>query len=66
MSLEEAEAKGALASVAGQVIVAVDASKLGQRAAARCLPVERIDVLVTELDPKDERLAPFRDVAEVL
>lgn len=66
VSLEEAEAKGALASVAGQVIVAVDSSKLGQRAAARCLPVERIDVLVTELDPKDERLAPFRDVAEVL
>ena len=66
VSLEEAEAKGALASVAGQVIVAVDSSKLGQRAAARCLPVERIDVLVTELDPKDERLAVFREIAEVL
>jgi DeoR family fructose operon transcriptional repressor len=66
VSLEEAEAKGALASVAGQVVVAVDASKLGQRAAARCLAFERIDLLVTELDPKDERLAPYRDLAEVL
>jgi DeoR family fructose operon transcriptional repressor len=66
VSLEEAEAKGALLSVAGQVIVAVDSSKLGQRAAARCVPVDRIDVLVTELDPGDERLAPFREHGEVL
>jgi DeoR family fructose operon transcriptional repressor len=66
LSLEEAEAKGALASVAAKVVLAVDSSKLGQRAAARCLPMGRVDVLVTELDPADRRLAAYRDVVEVI
>jgi DeoR family fructose operon transcriptional repressor len=60
-TLEESEVKLALADVSGDIVVAVDSSKLGQRAPARTLPVERISILVTELDPGDSRLDPYRD-----
>ncbi len=56
-TFEEAEVKEALAAASTQVVVAVDSSKLGQRGAARCLSAERIDILVTDLDPTDDRLA---------
>lgn len=59
-TLEEAEVKLALAAVSAEVVVAVDHSKLGQHGPARCLELDRIDVLVTDLDPKDRRLAPYR------
>ena len=65
-TLEDAEVKLALADVSGQIVVAVDSSKLGQRATARCLPVDRIDILVTELDPDHPALEPFRDRCEVV
>jgi DeoR family fructose operon transcriptional repressor len=65
-TLLDAEAKLALATAAGEVVLAVDASKLGHRAPARCFDLERIDILVTELDPTDERLDPYRDRVEVL
>lgn len=65
-TLEEAEAKLALAEVSGQTIVAIDSSKLGQRGAARCLPLDRIDILVTDLEPGDKRLAPYRASCDVL
>ena len=64
-TLEEAEVKRALASVAGDVVLATDASKLGRRAPAVGIEWDRIDVLVTELDPGDERLDPYRHLAEV-
>jgi DeoR family transcriptional regulator, fructose operon transcriptional repressor len=60
-TLEEAEVKLALADVAAEVVVAVDSSKLGQRAPARGLTPDRVDLLVTELDPADPRLDPYRD-----
>ena len=60
-TLEEAEVKLALADVADEVILAVDASKLGQRAPARGLAPNRVDMVVTELDPDDQRLDPYRD-----
>ena len=60
-TLEEAEVKLALADVAAEVVVAVDSSKLGQRAPARALPPERVDLLVTELDPADARLDAYRE-----
>lgn len=66
VSLEEAEAKGALAAVAGQVVLAVDASKLDQRATARCLSFDRIDVLVTDLEPEDRRLDSYRELVPIL
>lgn len=64
-TLEDAEVKLALADVAAEVIVAVDATKLDQRAAARGLPLDRIDILVTDLDPTDPRLAPYQDHCEI-
>jgi DeoR family fructose operon transcriptional repressor len=65
VTLEDAEAKAALAATAGQVVLAVDAGKLDQRAAARCLPLERVDVLVTDLDPGDARLDAYRTACEI-
>jgi DeoR family fructose operon transcriptional repressor len=60
-TLEEAEVKLALAGSAGEVVLAVDASKLGHRATALAFPLERVDVLVTELDASDPRLDAFRE-----
>lgn len=65
-TLEEADVKLALADVSSHIVVAVDHTKLGQRAAARCLPLDRVDVLVTDLDPADERLDPYRRTVEVV
>ncbi len=64
-TLEEAEVKVALADVAAEVVVAVDASKLGQRAPARGLGPDRVTLLVTELDPADARLDPYRERWEI-
>jgi DeoR family fructose operon transcriptional repressor len=64
-TLEEAEVKVAFAGVADEVILAVDASKLGQRAPARGLPPERVDLVVTELEPTDPRLDPYRELWRV-
>lgn len=64
-TLEEADVKLALAAVAAEVIVAVDHTKLGQRGSARCLGFDRVDLLVTDLDPKDERLDPYRKLVKL-
>ncbi len=64
-TLEEAEVKLAFVAVAKSVVVAVDSTKLGQLGSARCVPLEGIDVLVTELDPSDGRLDPFREHCEI-
>jgi DeoR family fructose operon transcriptional repressor len=64
-TLEEAEVKLAFADVSAEIIVAADSSKLGQRAPARGLPPERVDLLVTELDPSDPLLDPYRDRWEI-
>lgn len=64
-TLEDAEVKLALADVSAEVVVAVDASKLEQRATARCLVPDRVSILVTELDPSDARLDPYRDHWEI-
>lgn len=64
-TIEEAEAKLAFAAVSDQIVVAVDSSKLGMRASARCLGWDRIALLVTELDPQDSRLDPYRELVEL-
>jgi DeoR family fructose operon transcriptional repressor len=64
-TLEEADVKLALADVSAEIVAAVDHTKLGQRGAARCLAMDRIDVLVTDLDPKDDRLDGYREVVEL-
>ena len=51
---------------AEHVVLAADSSKLGRRALAVGLEWDRVDLLVTELRPDDARLAPYRDVVEIL
>jgi DeoR family transcriptional regulator, fructose operon transcriptional repressor len=60
MVLEEAEVKRALAGGAAEIVLAVDSSKLERRATVVCLGWTAIDLLVTELDPADTRLDPYR------
>ncbi|UDY34904.1 DeoR/GlpR family DNA-binding transcription regulator [Dermatobacter hominis] len=60
-TLDEAEIKLAMADVAAEVVLAVDSSKLGQRAPAAGLGPERVAMLVTELDPADRALDPYRE-----
>ncbi|MPS75475.1 MULTISPECIES: DeoR/GlpR family DNA-binding transcription regulator [unclassified Microbacterium] len=65
VSVEEAEVKRALAAQASTTVLCVDATKLGRRSVARALEPAQVDVLITDLDPADERLDPFRGIAEV-
>ena len=65
-SAEECEIKRLMAELSDHVVMAVDSQKLGTGAAARCLPWEGIDLMVTELDPTDARLDPYREHVELL
>jgi DeoR family fructose operon transcriptional repressor len=60
--LEEAEVKRAMASVAGEVVLAVDATKLSGRSVAVGIPWEQVSILATELEPDDAKLDPYRDL----
>jgi DeoR family fructose operon transcriptional repressor len=64
--LEEAEVKRALAGVSGEVVLAVDSTKLASRSVARSMAWEDVDLLVTELEPDDSRLDDYRELAEIL
>jgi DeoR family transcriptional regulator, fructose operon transcriptional repressor len=66
VTLEEAEVKRCMAAGAERVVVAADSSKLGAQSVALGLEWERIDTLVTELAPNDDRLAPYRPLTEIL
>jgi DeoR family transcriptional regulator, fructose operon transcriptional repressor len=46
-------------------VLAVDHSKLGTRAQARMFALDEIGLLVTDLDPDDARLNPYRAAVEV-
>jgi DeoR/GlpR family transcriptional regulator of sugar metabolism len=65
-TMPEAEVKVAMASAAAHVVLAVDSTKFGQRSLSRSLALSSIDLLVTELNPRDPRLDPFRDQVELL
>lgn len=65
-TLLDAEVKLALAGAAAEIVLATDSSKLDHRAPARCFDLDRVDFIVTELDPTDRRLDPYRDRVEVL
>lgn len=64
--LEEVEVKRALVGTAADVVLAVDSSKLGTRAVAVGVEWEKVTTLVTELDPTDRRLDPYRALADIL
>ncbi|MTV26703.1 DeoR/GlpR transcriptional regulator [Nitriliruptoraceae bacterium ZYF776] len=59
-SLAEAEVKRSLGASSERIVVAVDHSKLERRGDARMFRLDQIDVLVTDLDPDDPRLRPYR------
>jgi DeoR family fructose operon transcriptional repressor len=63
--IEEAEVKRALMASAAEVVLAVDASKLDSRSIAVSLDWDSVDVLVTDLPPRDKRLRAYRDLVEV-
>lgn len=65
VSLEEAQVKEVFAERSEQTILLLDASKLGRSSVAHGLDWARIDILVTDLDPRDERLDPYRDLTEL-
>lgn len=59
-SIAEADVKRAIRATSSRVVLAVDSSKLGSRAQARVFHLSEIDIMVTELAPNHERLAPYR------
>ena len=65
-TLADAAVKLAFAATAAETVLAVDSSKLDSRAPARTFAVEDLTFLVTELDPQDARLDPYRDRCEIL
>lgn len=65
-SIDEAEVKRAMAAAAGEIVLAVDSSKLENRAIAPAVGWDQIAILVTELAPGDARLAPYRSLVELL
>jgi DeoR family fructose operon transcriptional repressor len=65
-TIAEVEVKRAMVATAQKVVLGVDSSKLGTRSVARGLPLSAVDLLVTELDPADARLDPFRELVTIL
>lgn len=63
---EGAELKQVFANIAGNVVLAVDASKLDNRALVPGLQWDEVSALVTDLDPDAGRLAPYREVTQVV
>lgn len=65
VSLEEAAVKQVMATAAARTVVLADSSKLDQQALAVALGWDRVDVLITDLDPMDARLDAYRDLVEL-
>lgn len=65
VSLEEAQVKMEFARAADDVVLLADSSKVGGRDLARSFAWDEVSVLVTELDPSDERLADLRSRVEL-
>ena len=65
-ALAESEVKRAFSQTSDRIILAVDHGKLGTRAQARVFDFDDIDLLVTDLDPSDSLLDPYRDLVDIL
>lgn len=64
-ALAESEVKRAFGQGSNRIVLAVDHSKLHTRAQARVFDFEEVDLLVTELDPSDARLDPYRGLVDI-
>lgn len=65
-AVDESEVKRAFSRTSQRIVLAVDHTKLGTRAQARTFALDEIDLLVTDLDPGDERLDPYRNSVDLL
>lgn len=65
-ALAESEVKRAFSQTSSHIILAIDHSKLGTRAPARMFDFEQIDLLVTDLEPSDHLLDPYREMVEII
>jgi DeoR family fructose operon transcriptional repressor len=66
VSLLEMQVKRALAVRAQDTVLLVDSSKLDRRSVAVGFDWSEIEVLITELDPSDEKLDRYRDLVQLL
>jgi DeoR family transcriptional regulator, fructose operon transcriptional repressor len=64
-TIEQAAVKQAMAEVSEHVVLAVDATKLGQRSLVRSVGLAEVDLLVTDLHPGHARLDEYRDLVEI-
>lgn len=64
-ALAESEVKRAFSQTSNRIVLAVDQGKLNTRAQARVFALEQVDLLVTDLDPSDARLDPYRNLVEL-
>ncbi|MGO1412097.1 MAG: DeoR/GlpR family DNA-binding transcription regulator [Microbacterium sp.] len=65
VSLIESQVKQVFARASNRVVLCLDSAKLGGRSSAATLATGQIDTLITELDPSDPRLAPFRGLVAI-
>jgi DeoR family fructose operon transcriptional repressor len=66
VTLAETQVKLAFVDAADETVLLVDSSKLGQRALARALDWQLVNLMVTELDPADSRLDPYRECVALM
>ena len=59
-TLAQAAVKDAMARASDRVILATDASKLDSLSHVHALTLDRVTTIVTDLDPEDDRLDPYR------
>lgn len=64
-TLGEAALKRVFCANADRTVLLVDSTKLEYRATARALELDHVEVLVTDLDPKDARLDEYRSRMEI-
>ncbi len=63
-SVAEAEVKRAMAVAARTVVLCIDSTKLDARGVAVAIAWDDVDVLVTDLDPDDARIAHLRELVD--
>ncbi|GGO63404.1 DeoR family transcriptional regulator [Microbacterium nanhaiense] len=65
VSLEEAQVKREFARGSERVILLIDSTKLARPGMARGIDWREVELLVTELDPTDARLDPYRGIVDI-
>jgi DeoR/GlpR family transcriptional regulator of sugar metabolism len=65
VSLAEAQVKQVFAHASTDTVLCIDSSKLEQSDVALGLPWSSITIMITELNPSDPRLDPYRALAEL-